>query len=135
MVVDDLRSRFAARFGEALAVSLEEAVDAHVAKLAFVVERGSSPFRFTLVWAVGLECLSRAQFREEHGVTAAWSDLCIWIRQHADLASFDGTFDWAGRAIGQFDDILGASDDVDLDRGRVAANAWVLATTSSVARS
>jgi hypothetical protein len=133
--VDDLRSRFAARFGEALAVSLEEAVDEHVAKLAFVVERGSSLFRFTLIWAVGLECLSRPQFREEQGVTASWPDLRTWLREHADFASFDGTFDWAGRAIGEFDDILGVSDDVDLDRGRVAASAWVLATTSSVARS
>ena len=133
--MDDLRSRFAARFGEALAVSLEDAVDAHVAKLGLVIERGSSPFRFTLVWAIGLECLSRPQFRDEHDVTASRSDLRIWFREHADLASFDGTFDWAGRAVGEFDDILGASDAVDLDRGRVAASAWVLATTSAVARS
>lgn len=117
--MDDLRSHFAARFGEALAVSLEEAVDAHVAKLAFIVERGPSPFRFTLVWAVGLECLSRPQFREEHSVTASWSDLRMWIHEHANLAYFDPTFDWAGRAIREFDDILGASDDVDLDRAEL----------------
>ena len=94
--MDDLRSHFAARFGEALAVSLEEAVDAHVAKLAFIVERGPSPFRITLVWAVGPECLSRPQFREEHSVTASWSDLRMWIREHANLAYFDPTFGWPG---------------------------------------
>ncbi len=74
------------------------------------MNKGSSSFRCSLVWAIGFQCLSRPEVRAEHGVAAPWADLSAWIRDEADLASFDGTMDLAGRGKGYFDFALGPTD-------------------------
>lgn len=127
--MSDLRDRFSADFGELLAVSIEAAIERHMPELKVQYERGSDPFRFALVWAVGLECLSRPEFRIEHGITVPWPILRDWFRDADLLAGFDGTFDFSGRAVGLFDEILGAPPDTDdVAAGWAAATAWDLAT-------
>jgi hypothetical protein len=122
-----LRDRFVASFGEYLAVSIEAAVERHIPELKFEIERGSDPFRFALVWAVGLECLSRPEFRTEHGITVPWEMLRDWIRGIGLLAGFDGTFDAGGRGAGLFDEILGRRTETDVKAGQIAADGWQLA--------
>ena len=123
----DLRSRFAARFGEDLADTIERVAEHHTKVLPAPLERGSDPFRFALVWAIGFECLTRPEFRLEHGITAPWADLLTWICDEADLASFDGTMDLSGRGRGLFDLILGPHTEGDVDAGLEAAEAWLIA--------
>lgn len=124
--VSDLRDQFVADFGVLFAGSIEAAIERHVPELKVQLERGSDPFRFVLVWAVGLECLSRPEFRAEHGITVPWAVLRDWIRDADLLAGYDGTFDFGGRAVGLFDEMLGTAGEDDLAAG--AAEAWRLAT-------
>ena len=129
----DLRARFVARFGEDLAETIERAAEHHTRVLPAPLERGSDPFRFALVWAIGFECVSRPEFRLEHGVTAPWADLVGWIHDEADLASFDGAMDLSGRGRGLFDLILGPRTEADVEVGLEAAEAWLLASSPGVA--
>lgn len=126
--MSDLRERFVARFGGDLAESIETAVEHHIKAISGQVDRGSDSFRWALVWAVGFECLTRPDFRREHGVTVPWADLCGWIADEADLAAYDGTMDWGGRGAGRFDLILGRRTEADEDAGWEAADSWLLST-------
>jgi hypothetical protein len=125
---NDLRARFAARFGSDLAETIEHVAEHHTKVLPAPLERGSDPFQFCLVWTIGFECLTRPAFRQEHGITAAWADLSAWIRDEADLASYDGTMDLAGRGFGLFDAILGPHTKADVEVGLEAAYDWLLAS-------
>jgi hypothetical protein len=126
--MSDLRARFVARFGSDLAETVERAAEHHTKVLPAPLVRGSDPFRFAIVWAIGFECLSRPEFRLEHGITASWADLLGWIRDEADIASFDGTMDMSGRGRGLFDAILGPHSEADLEAGLEAAETWLVAT-------
>jgi hypothetical protein len=128
----DLRERFVAAFGEHLAISLEAMIERHVPALKFTLDRGSDPFRFALVWAVGLECLSRPEFRREHRVVVPWEMLRDWIRDADLLAGYDGTFDHGARAAGLLDEILGEKTRDDYEAGVVATADWLLATGPGV---
>lgn len=126
--MSNLRERFVARFGLDLAETIERGIEDHAKKYPMVLDRGSDPFRFVLVWAVGFECLVDPAFRREHGITVPWADLAAWIRAEADLASYDGTMDLAGRGFGSFDAILGPHTESDEAAGLDAAHDWLLAT-------
>ena len=126
--VIDLRARFAARFGEDLAERLEAAIEYHVARYPMPLDRGSVPFRFVLVWRIGFGCLLDPAYRRAHGVAAPWADLAEWIRAEADLASYDGTPDLAGRALGSFDFVFGPVTEEEYEVGLEAAYAYRLAS-------
>jgi hypothetical protein len=130
--VSELRDRFVAAFGEPLAVSIEAAVERHLPDLRVALERGSDPFRFALVWAVGLECLSDRRFRSDHGVVVPWELLRDWLVDAELLNGFDGTMDFGARAAGLFDEIAGPPSDADIAAGWASAAAWLLATASAV---
>ena len=61
-----------------------------------------------------------------------WTMLRDWIRDADLLAGYDGTFDRACPAVGEFDEILGTRGDADLERGRDSASDWILATALSI---
>ncbi|MBI3748061.1 MAG: hypothetical protein HY262_04335 [Chloroflexi bacterium] len=126
--MSDLRDRFVAAFGEHLAISIEAAIERHFPALKVPLERGSDPFRFALIWAVGLECLSNPAFRVEHGVVASWEFLRDWLRDADLLAGYDGTFDSAGQASGFFRDVLEPPTLDEWSAGVDATVGWLLAT-------
>jgi hypothetical protein len=126
--VTDLRARFIATFGLDLTETIEAVAEHHTKVMLAVLDRGSDPFRFAIVWAIGFACLTRPGFRLEHGVTAPWADLLGWICDEAGLASFDGTMDLSGRGRGLFDAILGRHNEDDVEAGLRAAEAWLIAT-------
>lgn len=109
---------------------MERVAEHHTKVLPAPLDRGSDPFRFALVWTIGFECLTRPTFRQEHGITATWADLAVWIRDEADLGSYDGTMDLAGRCLGFFDAILGPHNADDVEAGLGAAYDWLLASSS-----
>ena len=129
----DLRARFVSRFGAGLAETVEAVAEHHTKVIPAVMDRGSDPFRFALVWAIGFECLTRPEFRLEHGIATPWADLLTWICDEADLSSFDGTMDLSGRGRGLFDAILGPHTDADVEAGLAAAEDWLLASLPVVA--
>jgi len=116
-----LRDRFVTAFGEMLAVQVEAAVACHVPRLPFRLESGSDPFRFALVWAVGLECLSRPEFRIAHSIEVPWELLRDWLSDADLLAGFDGSMDDAGWASGLFAGILPPPTREEIARGQLAA--------------
>ena len=126
--MSDIRERFVSQFGEHLAVSVEAAVERHVPDLKVRLDRGTDPFRFALVWAIGLGCLSDPGFREEHGFTVPWELVRDWCAANAITEGFDGTFDWGSYAAGRFEGILPPPSEEDVARGWEAALAWQLAT-------
>lgn len=80
------------------------------------------------MWALRWECLTRPEFRREHGVTTTWADLAVWIHDEANLANYDGTMDLAGRGMGFLDFALGPATEADREAALDAATDWVLAT-------
>jgi hypothetical protein len=124
-----LRDRFASHFGEMLAVSVEAAVERHVPDLKLALDRGSDPFQFALIWAIGLACLSDPAFRTEHGVTVPWELFRDWCAASDILACFDGTFDWGSYAAGRFEGILPPPSEEGMECGWEAKLAWQLATS------
>jgi len=121
--VDDLRSRF----GEVLAESIERVADLRT-KVPGTARPRLRPVPVRLGLGDRLECLTRPEFRREHGITTPWADLLGWICDEADLASFDGTMDLSGRGRGLFALILGPHSEGDVEVGLDAAEAWLIAS-------
>lgn len=126
--MSNIRDRFVTTFGEHLAVSIEAAIEKHVPALKIELDRGSNPLQFALIWAVGLECLTRLEFRVEHDITVPWSLLRDWMRAADITKDFDGTFEYGSRGVGRFDEILGPRSEADVEAGWVATEQWLLAT-------
>lgn len=126
--MSDLRDGFVAAFGEHLAISVEAAIERHVPALKVPLEQGTDPFRFALVWAVGLECLSNPAFRAEHGIVVPWETLRDWLCEADLLAGFDGTFDFSSLAVGRYEGILDLPTESDIEKGTAATYQWLLAS-------
>jgi hypothetical protein len=80
-----LRDEFAARFGEANAVAVEEAAAFHAEPPG---TPGSDAFRWALLVCAYNQCID--YYAEIHGITADVEEVRTWVRDHADLASWDG---------------------------------------------
>jgi hypothetical protein len=126
--MDTLHVRFVDAFGEHLALSIEAAIEHHVPALKVPLERGSDRFRFALVWAIGLECLSNPAFRAEHGIVVPWASLRAWLHDADLLAGYDGTFDFSSLAVGRYEGILDLPTEADIEKGTAATHQWLLAT-------
>src|SRR5690349_18531574 len=85
------RESFVARFGEADAVAIETASQAHMSG-AFSMHGddnlGSEPFKYHFLNAIGYECVGR--YRESHGIAASAEDMQRWALDEGDLGSHDG---------------------------------------------
>jgi hypothetical protein len=125
--VTDLRTRFVARFGDDLAETIV-AVAEHHTKVIPAARPRLGRVRFAMVWSVSFECLTRPEFRLEHGITTPWADLLTWICDEANLDSFDGTMDLSGRGRGLFDAVLGPHTEADVEAGLAAAEDWLIAS-------
>jgi hypothetical protein len=100
-----VREKFVARFSESEALAIEAAADEHGNGINDQ-RRGSDPFKWALLIAIGYECASRESFREHHKITAPWDDLRQWMRDEADLASHDGDCDYLSLLCGAYDDFV-----------------------------
>jgi hypothetical protein len=86
-----IRDSFVERFGEDLAVKIEEASIGHINddKTNHGDDNwGSDPFRYHLMMAIAHECMGR--WGKWHGIDVDVVDVMLWTRENADLLSFDG---------------------------------------------
>lgn len=116
--MSNIRDRFVTTFNEHLAVSIEAAIEKHVPALKIELDRGSNPLQFALIWAVGLECLTRLEFRVEHDITVPWSLLRDWMRAADITKDFDGTFEYGSRGA-----LAGSTRSSARDRRRTSRRA------------
>lgn len=110
------RDTFAARFGDDQATAIEQAAQGHYASnstIMFAVESpdvhgddrfGSDPFKYWFLLAIGYECVTRPEFREEHGITADIEEMKQWARTDGDLEGHDGDLpDFLAAMLGAYD--------------------------------
>ena len=97
------QTAFTERFGADQAAAIIAAAEQHRPNDD---NRGSDPFKWALVIAIGHECITHDRYRDQHGITAPTDDLKFWIRDHADLASHDGDMDWLAALAGAYDEYL-----------------------------
>lgn len=100
-----IRDEFVARFGESNAAAIEAAAESH--KNGIHDRPGSDPFRWALVIAIGYQCMEEPNYREHHGITAPWSRLRPWIKQHGNLKEHDGDSDFLGLFAGVYNYYVG----------------------------
>lgn len=97
-ITDQARDTFVARFGEEQAQAIEAAARQHFdsdggfggthADDNF----GSQPFRYWFLKAIGYECVTRDDFRAEHGITADVVAMQCWAQSpfEGNLVEHDG---------------------------------------------
>lgn len=112
-----VRESFVARFGEAVAVKVEEAALNHLAEgpLPHLNPHaedkwGEDPFQYLFMVCIGRDCLTR--WRKYHGIDAEYEDLLDWCVKEGNLHDYQGDMpdfiallagayniwiDWAGR--------------------------------------
>lgn len=101
-----IRTAFAERFGEDQTSALEAAANEH-SNGVNSEHKGTDPFKWALLIAIGYQCMEVEGYREHHGITAPWDDLKAWIIEHADLASHDGDCDYLAMFCGAYDEFVG----------------------------
>ena len=72
--------------------------------------RGSDPFKWVLLVAIGFECMSVDSFREFHGITLPFDEVKDWIRNFAELGSHDGDCDYLSLFSGEYKDFIPQRD-------------------------
>ncbi len=100
-----IRTAFEAKFGAEQAEAIFDAAEGHGNGINDA-NRGSDPFKWALLVAIGYECMSKDGYRNHHGITAPWSDLRQWMIDHADLGSHDGDCDLIAALCGAYDEFV-----------------------------
>lgn len=93
-----VRGHFAATFGEDNAEAIMSAAIQH--QNGVHDNRGSDPFKWALLIAIGHGCLTR--FAGDHGITATEDDMKAWALEHGDLGDHDGDCDYLALMCGAY---------------------------------
>lgn len=105
-----IREAFVAKFGEDQAAAIEAAANEH-ANGVNDQNKGTDPFKWALLIAIGYQCAEKASYREYHGIAAPWDEVKQWMKDHADLASHDGDCDYLSLLAGSYNEYMPTSDD------------------------
>lgn len=84
-----VRESFVQRFGEEQAARIEAAAHEHM-NGPNSENKGSDAFRWAIAIVIGYQCAEVARYRESHEITAPWSGIQQWIKEHGDLVNHDG---------------------------------------------
>lgn len=106
-----VRDKFVGCFGEAEACAIERAAVEHGNDINDR-NKGSDPFKWALLIAIGYQRMSADSYREYHQITSPWDELKLWIKQHAELGSHDGDCDYLCAVVGGYSEFIGASETV-----------------------
>ena len=99
--MSSIRAPFVQEFGEDAAASIEKAANMHQGGFT---NRGSDPFKWALLVAIGWECISSDNYAGYHKIKHSfWPRIDQWIIDCADLGSHDGDSDALSMAVGAYD--------------------------------
>jgi hypothetical protein len=86
-----VRESFVAQFGEENALALEAAAREH--ENGMHPNQGADPFKWTLMLVLSFQCAELPHYQEHHGISLDWPSFQQWIKDHGELASYDGDVD------------------------------------------
>jgi hypothetical protein len=104
--MDTIRTAFTERFGEDQAAAIESAAEGHGNGINDG-NRGTDPFKWALLVAIGYQCMEIKNYRAYHGITAPWPDLKEWIIAQGKLAEHDGDCDYLAALAGTYNEFVG----------------------------
>jgi hypothetical protein len=104
-----IRIDFEKAFGVDQAKAIYDAALSHE-KGVNNIEKGSDPFKWALLIAIGYQCMEVERYREHHGITAPWEELKAWIKEHADLSSHNGDCDYLALFAGKYNEYVGKEE-------------------------
>ena len=99
-----VRASFVARFSEDQAAAIERAAQEHMNGVHD--NKGSDPFKWAFLVAIGYECISKDSYRAYHSITAPLAAMKEWARTEAHLASHDGDCDYLAAFVGAYSEYL-----------------------------
>jgi hypothetical protein len=99
-----IREKYVAEFGEEQAKALEQAADTH--KNGIHDNKGSDPFKWAILIAIGYECSTRDAFKEYHGISVPTEKWKQWVKEHAELSSHDGDCDYITLLCGLYNEYV-----------------------------
>lgn len=99
-----VRESFEQRFGSEQADALVSAAEQHDNDVHS--NRGSDPFKWAVLIAIGYQCVEIDEYRDSHGITVPWDDFRDWAKTDADLASHDGDCDYLSLMCGKYNEYM-----------------------------
>ena len=100
-----VRASFVERFGEDQAAAIEAAAEKHENGINSV-NKGSDPFKWACLIAIGYQCAEVGSYREEHGITAPWGEVRQWLKESAELHTHNGDCDYLALMCGKYNEYM-----------------------------
>ena len=100
---------FAERFGEEEADRILMAAEQHANGINDR-NRGSDFFKWALLITIGYECWSSPDSYDYHAFTSAPEDIKAWIKEHGEIDTHDGDFDYLALFVGKYNEYVSADD-------------------------
>jgi hypothetical protein len=92
-----VRDSFEARFGADQADAIVAAAEGHHPG----DNRGSDPFKWAALIALGFQCVER--YADSHGITVTNEEFREWCVADGDLGTHDGDFDYLAAFVGTYE--------------------------------
>lgn len=97
--MNSIRDQFVRDFSEQTALAIEAAAEQHENGLH--PDKGSDPFKWSLMLVISYQCITK--YRAAHGIKPSAKRLTAWIKDHADMSSYDGDVDMLALLAGAYD--------------------------------
>jgi len=105
MKKENIEQKFVKRFGKELAEKIKEAALSHADGINN--EKIGDFFKWALLMVIGYQCLEKKEYRKYHGIKfpkgVRWATIKKWIRDNANLASYQGSLDYLSLFAGTYD--------------------------------
>jgi len=100
-----IENKFIKRFGRELAEKIKEAAESHANGANN--EKIGDYFKWALLIVIGYQCLEKKEYRDYHGIKfpkgVKWLDIKKWIRDNAELETYQGDLDYLALFAGVYD--------------------------------
>lgn len=95
---------FVKAFGKQQAEALKDAAAGH--QNGIHDKKGSDPFKWVCLIAIGYQCVELDRYRESHGITISFKKFQKWCIEHGDLGTHDGDCDYLTLITGRYSDFI-----------------------------
>ena len=101
-----IRDSFVEVFGEDEAMALEHSAISHENGVNSK-NKGSDPFKWTLLICIGYQCFEIEKYRKYHKISAPYDEIKKWIIENAELKDHDGDCDYLALMGGVYNEYVG----------------------------